>query len=62
VTVKLPARLVELIDELVERGEYKSRGEAIREAVEEFAYRRILFPGVRLASQFKREEPIERVA
>lgn len=45
--VKVPAKLLELIDELVARGEYKTRGEVVREALEDFVYRKILFPGVK---------------
>ncbi|MCC6010452.1 MAG: ribbon-helix-helix domain-containing protein [Fervidicoccaceae archaeon] len=47
VTVKIPVKLLEQIDELVARGEYKSRGDAIRDALEEFVYKKILFPGIR---------------
>lgn len=46
-SVKIPVKLLEQIDELVARGEYKSRGDVIREALEEFVYKKVLFPGVK---------------
>lgn len=55
VTIKIPLKVLELIDELVARGEYKTRGEVIREAVEEFVYRKILFPGIKISEYDKQE-------
>lgn len=53
VTIKMPIELLQMIDELIERGDFKTRGEIIRAAVEEFVYKRILFPDMKFNDTVK---------
>lgn len=45
ISVKLPAELVEMMDELVAVGRYPNRSELVRAAVEEVVKRELFFPG-----------------